>query len=317
LPTATDKTTGLHLSLDFSKRSYVLGEPIIVRVSINNAGKTPVTDRWFAYTRGFTLELEDAEGHGAQMNVLYVAKAQAITDWVFTVLPGQTVTTTFDLVRGSIIGSTPVFPRFADFAMPSQQRIPGYAVAPGVYRLTATHSLPMNKTEDGNVIILQVSKEFTLRAPTAQEKEALTLFETVPQFTSADAKEAEKAAEKSQQDALAAYQRVWSEYPTTPFAPYALYYSGRIHQYQGELGAAADAYSLLMQRFPQFPLTAEVLYHHSLALHGLAREQDARQLAGILAQRYQNHLIEPDVPMKEKGSRIRLLLKELGMEAAE
>ena len=67
---------------------------------------------------------------------------------------------------------------------------------------------------------------------------------------------------------------------------------------------------------PNFRLLPDVLYHQAEALKKQGQLAQARTVAAALRDRYRNHLIEPDVPMpnRQPGSRIQILLKELGME---
>ncbi len=310
---APEHPTGLTLSVDFNKTSYflgepvyVLGEPVVVRLSICNTSGRPITDRWFSYTRGFYLSLENAAGRRVHMEETEGERVQRITDFVYILAPGQTVTTAFDLTRGDIIARSECFPRLARWVRRDEQWVPGYVVEPGTYRLRVTQDLRMNKAEDGGLIRLRCSKEFTIREPNNVEKQALALFASQPRSSG-------PGEETSQITALADYEYLWKTYRETPYAPYALYYAARILQYQNRFSAALADYALLMQEFPQFPLRADALYYQTLALRAAKQSEQAGATALMLRDQFKNHLIAPDVATKDKGSRIQLLLSQMGM----
>lgn len=301
---ATEEANGLRLSIDFNKACYVLGEPIIVRLSISNVGTEPITERWFAYTRGFYLDLENAAGTRVGMEELESEKEQIITDVVCALQPGETVSTAFDLTRGDIAASSPFFPKLARILFPTEPVIREYVVKHGTYRLFVMHRLQMNKSDGEVPACMKASKEFTVLPPNDEQTKALVFFETIPRFDRA-------GAEASQANALADYDLVWKQYRSTPFAPYALYYSARILQRQGDLTNALAKYSELRQACPDFPLIADLLYYQATALIDAGKASDAKAVASLLESQFSNHLVSPDVATKEKGSPVRLLLDRL------
>ncbi len=292
---------GVRLGIDSNKDTYVSGEPIIVTLTITNVGTVDITDRWFAYARGFEVDLEDSSGRPVQMSVLNADKEQEITDWVYKLGPGESVKTSFDLLRGDIIGSSPCFPKLAKGVSGGAGWVSGYAVKPGTYRLRVWHDLQLTRKADGILNRLETSAMFSIREPNSEEKQALSLFETL-----------RMAGDK----AIAAYGRVWSEHPQTPYAPYAQYYAGRMLQNRGSNADAAAKYSALLTQAPDFPLAANALYFEAKAQRALGRKDKAREIAARLRKDYWNCLIQPDVPMpnRQQGSRIQLLCGELGVK---
>lgn len=299
----------MHISLD--KHSYVIGEPITATVTITNTGDKPVTDRWFAYARGFHLRLEDTTGKRIAMNVLFADIAQDITNWVKTLSPGEMVSTSFEITRGDIVAGSAFFPRLACRRTESETRVPGYVVKPGTYRLVARHYLELNRWPGEPLNELRASVEFALRPADPQEQAVLSLFEAQPSFTGT-------GADESQTNALAVYAQIVSEYPKSVFAPYALYYIGRIRQQRGETAAALDAYSRLISDYQAFPLMANAVYFKAKALLDAGERDQAKDVASTLRDRFPNYLVAPDVemPKHEKGSRIGLLLRDVGLEQA-
>jgi tetratricopeptide (TPR) repeat protein len=303
------QANSLILSLDLNKQSYILGEPIVVLASLTNKSNVSVDDHWFSFGIGFYLRLETDTGQPVMMERIYTQRARILTDWAATLSSGQTITTANDLTRGDPVGTSPTTPRIARGVIFRKGKITGYAIAPGTYRLIAIHDLRKHKLPDGGRIRLETSKEFTVRAPQGAEKEALALFETQAFFSG-------EGAAESQKNALAAYDKIWNEYRATPFAQYALYYSARILQTQGKLSEAEAKYSLLLEQFPDFPLLADALYYQTLIERDLKQSDKAQKSALKLREKFKNHLVAPDVPMKNHtpGSRVRILLKNMGLE---
>ena len=71
---------------------------------------------------------------------------------------------------------------------------------------------------------------------------------------------------------------------------------------------AAARYALLLREYPKFPLEADALYYMALAQKGAGQTAALRKTALKVRDKYWNHLVAPDVPMREKGSRIQMLL---------
>lgn len=297
--TAALEKADLRLSVDLGKGTYVLGEPIVARLTVTNMGNTTVTSRWFSYTSKLFLRLEDTEGRAAPLEVEYGRTERPLTFWERPLAPGETVSTAFDLTRGDIVASSGFFPKLAKFAYPQRAKIPGYTIGPGTYRLVARHGV-------GSGSELKATAEFTIRAPTEAEREALLLFESNAYFDGPD-------AEWSQLHTIADYSAIWREHLTTPFAPCALYYAARLLQQRGRPDAAITKYALLRKERPTFPLMAEVLYYETLALYDSGRVDEAKALAKAKLLKFKNHLVGPDVETREKGSRIELLLAKLDL----
>jgi hypothetical protein len=311
---AAPEPEALRTSISLNKTSYIVGEPVIVEVSITNAGTTPVLDRWFSYTRGFYLSLSDVNGRRIPMYLEMTEQEQSLTDFVYSIPPGGSVKTSFDLTRGDIVDGSSYFPTLAKPDLIARDRISSYVLKPGQYRLTALQDLRMNQIPGLPPLRLKATQNFEIREPNDLERQALMLFEARPFFAQPNAdSDTVVAAANSQGAALLAYSQLSTAYTKTPFAEYALYYSARILHRQGKFAEAASKYQAVRVRYPAFPLLADMLYYETAALTAADKSQDASASATILRDCFRNHLVGPDVPALGEGNRSDELLRKLGL----
>ena len=314
----TEKKPGsIVISIDFNKTEYALGEPVITTISVKNNGVLQKTADWISFNYSCLLHLEDMKGRNIMMSRVYGDIAIPIFIFNDTLKPGQAYSATFDLTRADVSSSSIQFPRLAKMPHFVNNRIDGYVVGPGTYRLIAEQLVdrPAKVTEPAYKV--DGSGTFTIRESDEREKQALKLFETQPFFfiETETENEARKAdAEQSQLDAMSAFDRVWNNYRDTVYAPYALYYAARVSQKMGDNSGAINRYTILERSCKDFPLMADLLYYKTIALKDSGKKDEAIVVGQQLKEKYWDHLVAPTVETKRKGSSLRNLVSDLGIK---
>lgn len=303
------------LTVQFNKTEYVLGEPIIASISVTNGSNTPFYANWLSFGGGFGLRLEKKDGTRVELIQLLSEAEHPMFRFEEPLKHLQSYTTAFDLVRLDVSGSSAFFPRLSLYPSLGTDKIRGYVVEPGTFKIKVIQALTARLNPPGSATALDAYATFTIREPNDREKEALKLFELQPILVGKSADEARKAdAEQSQLGCIAAYDKIWNSYRDTVYAPYALYYAARVSQKMGDNAGAVNRYTTLQESAKDFPLMADLLYHKTIALRDSGKKEEAATAAQTLKEKYWNHMAAPTIEYEQRGSRIRNLISELGIQ---
>ncbi len=311
-PKSMDSQTSVILSIEFNKAIYAVGESIITTLSVRNVGNIPKTAEWLSMGGECLLYLENEEGNSILMPALHADTAHPTFVFAEPLNPGQAYSTTFDLTRLDISGSSLLFPRLAWMPAVRRTRIDRYVVGPGTYKLKAIQVVDVPHDPKYPATLIEGARSFIIREPNIREKEALNLFELQPFFASEQDKDSRKAnAHQSQLDTITAFDKVWNNYRDTVYAPYALYYAARISQKMGDNSGAVSRYTTLEKSCRDFPLMADLLYYKTIALRDAGNKYEAMVVAQKLKDRYWNHLVAPTIETRRKGSPLRNMITDL------
>jgi hypothetical protein len=318
----TRNTPNLSINAQLNKSTYIWGEPIIVTVTIKNTGKEPITNTWFSSALHFKVDLQNDKGEHLQ--TLFrspgFGSTPEPTAWRHTLLPGESITTRFDLLRGDPIDDYSFFPRLSVFSPVTDIYSNIYYVRDlksGSFTIQVSHDPDGHRRYTPALWIKSAIYKFTIKPADSVQQQALKLFEAPLDLYGRD-------RDKKRQNTLVAFDQVWRKYPDTPYAPYAIYYQGRIFQDINQYGDALAKYDLLLRRYPNFPLKVDLLYYQAIALRDAKQPARAKIAAQYLNDHFKNHLVSPNASMpllkaggKVKGSRIINLAKEMGIKTAE
>ncbi len=309
----TKTTGGIVLSIDFNKKEYVMGEPVVAEVSVRNTGNVPIYANWFSLDGDFTLKLENMDGTRIHTRHFFWSVSKPLSRFEESLNPGEIYTTAMDITR-AICGSSELCPSLARHQYPAT-KISGYVVGSGTFKLKAIHALNYRRNPAGSAKGIYASTTFTIRKPNHTEKTALKLFETQPFFASEDAEESRKTnAEQSQLESIAAFDKIWNNYRDTVYAPYALYYAARVSQKMGDNSEAIRKYETLESSSKDFPLIADLLYYKTIALKDSGKKDKALIVGQQLKDKYWDHLVAPTIATQRNGSSLRNLVSNLGIK---
>jgi hypothetical protein len=309
----TDPAKALTISAKLNKQNYIWGEPIVVTVTITNTGRQTISQRWFGTGGSFCCKVLDASGKGIPTVTAFSFIEQTYSDWNYALPSAKSISTSFDLLRGDPIDQNGTFPKLAIY---HPRKGIGYATKTGAYRSIFSYYLQDDSSGSPRLKLQDATVSFSIRSPNNEEKEALKLFEINYMFSS--------ARDEKITNAIGNFNKIYTQYFNTPYAPYALYYCGRLLQYRGANASALSKYATLLEHYPQFPLMEDLLYYQALALRDAKQPARAHIAAQYLHDHYKNHLVSPGVPMPRAkgngmipGSRIINFAKEMGVKTEE
>jgi len=302
---AASPTVPLRLDVSLNKYTYAIGEPIVATLKITNTGAADIPGAWFVYDRDLFFDLARTGGRTAYMEVR-CSKMQILNSIVKTLVPGASVTTTFDLLLGDVAERTRYFPRAQDIDF--QNRHVESGLMTGGYNFIVRHSNwgRLNGKLDKS---LRANAEFRVRGITPSEHKAMNLYrqrELASAGLWADGKWTSGLAA-----ALTACNQLLEKHPDSLYAPYARYDIARILQVQGNFSQAAQAYSELLEKYPTFALRADALYFQASCLaHGNEKDK-AREVFQTLTNDFPNHLLTPGNVNRDPAPRPGALEAEL------
>lgn len=301
----------LRLEAVSNKSNYITGEPIVASFKITNLSNQAIEDFWFSYDNGFFVTLDDGAGQKASLAGIHAARVRLLTLWKQSLTPQESVTTTLDIVVGDVVEVSNFFLRGERVDMSREPVQASFLLQPGKYVVVPIQRYPTRPWQHGldRWISYTAKAPFEVREPTEREQAALDLFKLRP-LTGNYPPDPERVP-RSQAAALAAYRELVAKYGDTPYAPYAQYYIGRILQVQGKWAAAAAAYQTTLQKHPDFPLKADLLYFLAFSLARADDKPQARQVLQRLETEFLHHLIAPNIRYLEKLSRVEALQQEL------
>jgi tetratricopeptide (TPR) repeat protein len=301
----------LKIEAKLNKQSYLLGEPIVVTLTLTNTGAEPKQEVWFSYDNGFYIEVANSEEKHMSLAGLQSDGQQLVTLWSKNLKPSEIVTTSFDIVLADIIQASPFFLRGEATLIRRDSVEASFVLVPDTYSLLVRQDYPVDwwSYEPKDRRQYTSKSSFQVREPTDRAKTAFELFKLHP-LNGKFPRDPDRPA-RSQAAAIAAYRELIEKYSDTPYAPYAQYYIGRILQVQQKYSQAVTAYQATLQKHPDFPLKADLLYYLAFCHARAGNKDKAQEVLTTFKKEFPNHLVAPNIRYLEKISRVEALEQEL------
>jgi len=294
--------SALQMDVRLSKETYVVGEPIVAAINLKNNGATSVSGVWFSYGSGFYIDIRTAKRKTrVKLNGIETERQHLITSWQTSVAPSASVRTALDIVTGDVLNVDPYFLRAEN---QQGEAITGYIIQPGLYVLVAIQDV---KDSSGSLTRLTAEARFRVRQPDKTETAALMLMGHRPIVSNEPLMQPKDAETAALATALASFLRVVTSYPHTPYAPYAMHYSGRTLQTMGKVSQAARVYQKLLRKYPDFPLQADALYFLADTSLRAGDLSGANKAVKSLQTKYSNFLLAPVIRYLEAQTRLQQL----------
>ncbi len=258
----------LALEIRSTKPSYLLAEPVLVDITVRNAGSEPVAVKpeLAVETQNVSLDIAQGTGTFERYDPGFVQEPSRMPQ---TLQPAEAITH-----RQLVLYSR------QDFAFPSA----------GSYRLRAMlHGFGVRPDVASNTIEIQIAP------PAGGEAEAMRLFRT--------REVAELALELN--EAPAAVDRLellMTRHRDTVYGKYAQYYLARrqMHEFFARKANPVQAgklYRDLLRRDPQFPLAARAHFELGTALSDTDQKEEARQAFDLVVK------TAPDTLLRQTAAR--------------
>lgn len=287
------------LSMETNKLSYVVGEPVIVSLALTNKGNQPVNARWFRLPQSLNFRIRSEDGR--RIFARTETPEGTVTIGLSTLSSKETLTTDFDIVIGDIINVSDQFPRTDGIVSTNIKDVTRYRLAPGRYTIVAVQGYALN----GINTTATATASFEVQAPNEREKAALQLWMqrylrpiddvAKKRYIGAEYETYKQAIFAWWNEAKADFQKLNREYPETPYAPYALYYSGRLAQTQENWAEAISSYEQVLKDYPKFALQVDLLYCLADCYIHAGQKIKAQQNLDLLKQRFPSHFVLPTV----------------------